>query len=888
MALVPGTRLGPYEILSPLGAGGMGEVYRARDTKLDRDVALKVLPAHLSTDSQAHARFENEAKAVAALSHPGILAIHDYGRIDGVSFAVTELLDGETLGCALRRGPLAPRKALDVATQLAEALSAAHEKGIVHRDVKPENVFLTRGGHAKLLDFGLAHTDATGPGAAGSHSPTAADLTTPGYLVGTVSYMSPEQAQGLPATSRSDQFSLGILLYEMLSGRRPFQGETAPEILTAILRAEPEPLDRLAPSTPAPVLLTVERLLSKDPEERFDSTRDLARDLAAWAKASPASSGALPVVRSARRSKATAWTRPVGAATALGAGALLVAVAAYRVGERAGPSAVPAPPAFDRFERLTSQPGAETDPALSPDGGTLAFAMSGDVWVQRVGGRNATNLTGDHSGFDGEPAWSPDGRQIAFRSERDGGGVYMMGATGESVRRVSAWGRSPDWYPDGRRLVVTSCVGAPYSVDPAEAELRSVDLATGALRTLARVFAFNPRVSPSGRRVAYCATRPGDFRRDIYTVPANASEKPEAPVPVTQDVAVDWSPFWSADGRFLYFASDRSGTMNLWCVAIDEATGRATGPPQPVPVPARAASRYSIARTGDRIAFTSDESVSTIERFPFDPKAEAVRGPAQIVYRSSTGIGNLRISPRGDLLAFNSFGRSDLWVVRTDGGGLRQLTDDPARDYFPSFSPDGQRLAFQSDRDGAIGVWTIGVDGSATACVATGPEKPGWPTWSPDGKSIAVDTASGLRLLRADASRDAALPPPLPKRGDGRRFLPDAWTKDARVLSGLLVRADGVRLGVATLDLDRMAYAVVSEAGGRSAFLSDGRRLLFAEDGAIVLVDTATGRRKSLVAADSGRKAFFPAVAPDDRDLFVLRTDVQSDIWLASRSGAHP
>ncbi len=231
MPLAPGTRLGPYEVLAPLGAGGMGEVWRARDTKLARDVALKVLPDHLADDPKALARFENEAKAVAALSHPHILAIHDFGRIDGVSFVVTELLEGETLRAALLRGPLPLRKALDVAAQLADALAAAHEKEIVHRDVKPENVILTKDGRAKLLDFGLAHHDTAFRSGDDTHSPTVSRNTDPGTILGTVAYMSPEQAQGHPAGYRSDQFSLGVVLYEMLSGKRPFHG--------AVLRRDP-------------------------------------------------------------------------------------------------------------------------------------------------------------------------------------------------------------------------------------------------------------------------------------------------------------------------------------------------------------------------------------------------------------------------------------------------------------------------------------------------------------------------------------------------------------------------------------------------------------------------------------------------------------------------
>jgi serine/threonine protein kinase len=250
--LAPGSRLGPYEILSLLGAGGMGEVFRARDTRLGRDVAVKVLPDHLRDDPKALARFESEARAVAALSHPNILALFDVGEASGVRYAVTELLEGETLRALLLRGPVPVRRALDVARPLADALAAAHAEGIVHRDLKPENVFLTRDGHVKLFDFGLARHFVAPLAPEETHSPTAPVLTDAGTVLGTVAYMSPEQARGLPADHRSDQFSLGVVLYEMLAGTRPFKGESGPEVLTAIIREEPSRWRRTPPRSRSP------------------------------------------------------------------------------------------------------------------------------------------------------------------------------------------------------------------------------------------------------------------------------------------------------------------------------------------------------------------------------------------------------------------------------------------------------------------------------------------------------------------------------------------------------------------------------------------------------------------------------------------------------------
>lgn len=340
MALAAGTRLGPYEILAPLGAGGMGEVYRARDTKLDRDVAIKVLPEHLSSHPQALSRFEREAKAIAALSHPNILAIHDFGSDSGTAYAVTELLHGTTLRERLRGGPIAVRKALDLGVQIAEGLAAAHEKGLVHRDVKPENLFVTTEGRAKILDFGLVHQEAEEPDAA----TTAIARTIPGTFLGTPAYASPEQALGRPIDFRSDQFALGSVFYEMLTGRRAFAQSSTPETLSAIIRDEPEPIATLNAGVPPPLRWIIERCLAKDPGERYVSTQDLARELRTIREhfveatrsdpVAPATSSSpvRPVKRLTRRQQVTG-------AAAIGL-LMIAAVGSYRslIAPRASPS----------------------------------------------------------------------------------------------------------------------------------------------------------------------------------------------------------------------------------------------------------------------------------------------------------------------------------------------------------------------------------------------------------------------------------------------------------------------------------------------------------------------------------------------------------------------
>ena len=295
MPLTPGTRLGPYEILSQLGAGGMGEVYRARDSRLERDVAIKVLPVHLAKDPDALARFEREAKAVAALSHPNILAIHDFGNDQGVSFTVTELLEGETIRGRLAQSPVPWRKAVEIGIATAEGLSAAHSKNIIHRDLKPENIFLTTDARVKILDFGLARV-----GAPLSNTPAAADaMTEPGTIMGTVDYMSPEQVRGVTAEATSDIFSLGAVLYEMICGQKVFSRGSAAETMSAILHEEPRQISRSGKSVPLELERVIHHCLEKNPQERFQSARDLAFALKATLTESGISKAAAPRAKKA-------------------------------------------------------------------------------------------------------------------------------------------------------------------------------------------------------------------------------------------------------------------------------------------------------------------------------------------------------------------------------------------------------------------------------------------------------------------------------------------------------------------------------------------------------------------------------------------------------------
>jgi len=877
MPLASGTRLGPYEILAPLGAGGMGEVYRARDPRLERDVAVKVLPEHFLDDDDSLHRFQSEAKAVAALSHPNIVAIFDTGQHGDQLYVVTELLEGETLRARLRQGPFGMRKAAEHAARVAEGLAAAHDKGIVHRDVKPENLFLLNDGRVKILDFGLARQDPLLKGSGDeSSSPTAAHPTNPGAMIGTVGYLSPEQARGDPADHRSDIFSLGAVLHEMLTGKRAFKGTSPAELLSSVLRDEPE-----APSTadariPHTLDLIVRHCLEKNPDERFQSARDLAFHLQSVSGTSASQRADALALAPKRR-----WQR----LAPLGLAGLVLLGAAFEIGRRVGVagggsrSAAPL-----SFRQVTDQPGQERQAQLAPDGANFVYVgdMAGnpDIWLQRVGGRNPVNLTADCPEADTAPAYSPDGERIAFRSERDSGGIFVMGSTGESVKRLTDFGFDPAWSPDGKQIVFSDHLGQDPWSRPGDGHLWLVPSGGGEIRQLTRELdAVQPRWSPGGSRIAFWGLRGNSGQRDLWTIPSDAKGEPVR-VSVTDDPAMDWNPVWSPDGRYLYFSSERGGSMNLWRTAIDESSGKTRGEPEPVTTPSRSSGSISFSRDGRQMMFVSSDRRSSILRLGLDPVTGRVSDPPRPVFRGSRVIYTQDISPKGDWIAFTTLGgREDLFVVKSDGTNYRQITDDAFRDRGPKWSPDGSRIAFYSDRSGRYETWTIRPDGSGLEQLTrtTGPSRTEV-TWSPDGKKIATndsvktwveDLAPPLDQRRAEA---------LPELEGGHALQPRSWSPDGTMLAGgvqFYVNPNSVTM---LYSFVTRKYSALAEGRGNPVWMRDSRRMLVARYDRIVLLDTRTGQATTVLpTATQGI-----SLSRDDRWLSFIESQIESDVWLAT------
>ena len=440
MRLVTGSRLGPYEVVAPIGHGGMGEVFRARDTRLGRDVALKVLPEAAHGDAERFQRFEREARAAGALNHPNVVVLYDVGSQDGAPYLVSELLEGETLRERLLRGPLSPQHAVEIAVQVARGLGAAHEKGIVHRDLKPENVFLTADGHAKILDFGLAKLLGPESPANGSE-PGAVAQTGSDVVVGTVGYMAPEQVRGEVVDGRADVFATGACLYEMLSGRRAFRAGSAAETMAAIVREEPPDLSSIRRGVVPQLDRIVRRCLEKQKAARFQSARDLAFALESLSGTSLAAGPGLLAGLASWRFAASLRRATVPLAT-LVAGALLGALLMARLGERPAP-----PPAV---LRALTHSGADSSPAASPDGQLVAFSSRrggrSRIWLKQIRGEGETALTNGPA--DTEPRFFPDGQSILFTrtDEKDGPSIWRVPVVGGEERRLFSEGRG------GRRV----------------------------------------------------------------------------------------------------------------------------------------------------------------------------------------------------------------------------------------------------------------------------------------------------------------------------------------------------------------------------------------------------------------------------------------------------
>ena len=723
-APLTGQIISHYRVLEKLGQGGMGVVWKARDTRLERFVALKTLPAERLADPERRKRFVLEAKAASALNHPNIVHVYDIADAGAVPFIAMEYVAGKTLDQLIGRKGLQMQQALKYAIQIADALARAHSAGIVHRDLKPSNIMVDEHGLIKLLDFGLAKLTETAPNNVGQTATIQASeqpRTEEGVIVGTVAYMSPEQAQGKHLDARSDIFSFGSVLYEMTTGRRAFQGETKLSTLSAILEREPTPVSTVVPKTPPELEKLIARCLRKSPERRIQHMGDVKLALEELKEESE--SGGLAAHRAAPRRRGLPW-----GVVALG----LVVVAGITVWFLTRPSGTPAAALVP--VPLTSYPGDEVLPTFSPDGNQVAFVWDGpkqnneDIYVKLIGTEPPVRLTSDPAD-DISPAWSPDGRFIAFlrvlSSEKIA--IFLIPAIGGPERKVAElsgsttiWrGRDLSWFPNGKWLVAAyEPAGEPSALFLVSVEGGEMRKLTAPPQNLGRYYGDQqPAVSPDGRAVVFSRNFEGQLS-DLYILELSEDLSPKGqPKRVTFDGA-SWGPAWTEDGQGIVLTSGSVHSPSLSKMVLSPRGWRA-GKPQRLAFAGEAVGQPAISRTG-RLAYAHSSVDTDIWRLDLGggtraaPQTKASK-PAVKLIASTRWEQNPTYSPDGKRIAFasNRSGSFEIWVCNSDGSNAVQLTSLGGTHYTadPRWSPDGRWIFFGSEQEGHRRTYVISSDG---------------------------------------------------------------------------------------------------------------------------------------------------------------------------------
>jgi Tol biopolymer transport system component/predicted Ser/Thr protein kinase len=774
--LNPGQRIGHYKILSLLGAGGMGEVYLAQDTKLGREIALKLLPARFTTDGNRLRRFEQEARVASALNHPNICMIHEVGETeDDRHYIAMEYVDGVPLRQRMTEARLKLSEVLDVAVQVVSGLAAAHEVRVVHRDVKPENIMLRHDGYVKVLDFGLAKlteqptTDVTTPAGARVKTDT-------GVVMGTSRYMSPEQARGLSVDARTDIWSLGVVLYEMAACRVPFEGATTSDVIVSILEGEPPPLAQFSPEAPAELQRIISKTLNKDREQRYQTAKDLLIDVRSLKQDLELEAKLEQSLQPDSRDRAVlsaSATTPVPLPPPrwwanrliwLSAAVILVVGVAVRFylsrlsSESSSRSSSKSSLPPMKVVPFTSFSGRKSDPAFSPDGNQIAFSWDGqkgdnfDIYVKLINAGTPLRLT-THPGIDTSPTWSPDGRYIAFaRFSESEKGIFIIPALGGTERKLYTpdWAEASDsglaWSSDGKYLafIDRGLPQSPYGIWLLLVENNERRQLTWP--PLGNDGDLHPAFSPGGETMAFIRSVSGGVD-DIYSVPIGGGE----PRRLTSDNHPIPGLAWTADGREIVFPSDRGGDFGLWRISA------AGGPPERLTVGGDSAFQPSISRQGNRLAYVRwlvDENIWRIEL----PNSK-VRSNSQTKLIASTMVeAGPQYSPDGRKIAFESYSlysdrSSEIWVCDSEGLNAIQLTSLDRKTGTPRWSPDGRQIAFDSVAETHSAIYVINAEGGSPRRITTGTSEDVVPSWSRDGQWIyfASNRTGDFQVWKAPA-----------------------------------------------------------------------------------------------------------------------------------------
>ena len=838
------SRLGPYEILQRLGAGGMGEVYKARDTRLDRTVAIKVLGAHHSGSAEMRSRFEREARAISALGHPHICTLHDVGEQEGVDYLVMEYLEGESLAQRLGRGPLPLDQALRIAIEIASALERAHRQGIVHRDLKPANVMLTKTG-AKLLDFGLAKTAPLGTLVPAETTPagvpTRLPLTTAGVILGTLQYMAPEQLEGLEADARSDVFAFGAVLYEMVTGRAPFGGGSQASVIASILERQPPALSALQPVTPPALERLVAVCLAKAPDDRWQSAQDVRLQLQQIATEVGEGTATAADTSRARGRERWAW------------GALAAALAALALWLAAGRGVGPEERAPLRLAVVPPAGVSSTGPfALSPDGAQVAFVGSGadgigKLWVRSLDALEAKALPGSEDAA--LPFWSPDSRSLGFFAQRQLKRIELAGGPPEVLVEISD-ARGGCWSAAGGGTIVYSphAGGGLFRISAAggtPVALTQLDAARG--ESSHRW----PSLGPGGREVLYLALASRGERYSVLAVPVDGAAAPR------RVVAADSGALWTPPGTLL-FARGRT--------LLAQTVGEGLEPSgQPLPV---AEDVWRDPDVDGLYAFSASAAGAVAHRQGGVEETRLVwydRAGKELGELGPAGLGSVvSLSPDGSRVA-RSFKESGgtatgIWLLEAEGGAATRLTFNGWNDIFPVWSPDGTRIAFASDRDGPYNLFVKPADGSGAESELLSSPLWDFPAdWSPDGRLLLFTRRDPRTKSDVWALELGEEGKPRQLLGSEADELQPAFSPDGRHMAYISDASGRSEVYVQAMPPTSAKWQVSAAGGFQPQWRADGRELYYLAPDLTLMV----------VEVDPGAPSF---TAGTPRPLFVTRS----------------
>ncbi len=911
-----GQTLNHYEIIEKLGQGGIGDVYRARDTKLGRDVALKVLPETLTADPARHARFHREAQLLAAFEHPHVASIYSLEDDGDIHFLVLELVEGEDLSTRLQRGPIPPDEAMEVARQVAEALEAAHAKDIIHRDLKPANIKLTPAGQAMVLDFGLAKvredSAAQDDQTILSDSPTIApDMTREGTVLGTAAYMSPEQARGHQVDERTDIWAFGCVFYEMLTGKAAFRGDSVSDILASVLRSEPDPAS-LPAALPVAVRRLLRRCLRKDKKQRLHHIADARIAIEdTLVENDPSGISDLSAFGAVMANDSTLSTATAGGGRrpwpmVLAVLGWLTAIALAIV--LWPQNTIQHQPT--RLDSLTFS-GRDWAPDASPDGSMIAFVSDRDghhsrIWLKQLSGGAEAPLT---VGPDDLPRFSPDGSQVLF--VRDEGGVrnlYRQSVVGGQPRKLLGDVLEADWSPDGTEVAFIRMASEDgdnlFYVGAA-------DVQTGHERILTRILnrtSYGIRWAPDGQYIALCLT---SLTGNVAEASSLSLIDSETGVVERLEITNWWGPFtapdWSPSGRSLVVgqaADVLAHVSDSPCQVMEyDLDSDQTRPlfwlPLRLPRGGWGFSSLAILDT-DRLVI--DEETGLAELHEYSIEDGTVSATPKVLTRSLGRDRQPAYSPDGKQIVFSSNrnGNIDLWTLDRTTGVIHQLTDDPSDDWDPAFTPDGQRVLWSSSRSGSLEIWGANADGSQARQITQDGVDAENPTMTRDGQWIVYssnnDTKRGIWKIRPDGSEATRIV-------DVSSLLPEV-SPDGRHALYVVFHSLNFQVRVVEIETGRVVPFVIDVATverhqtvtfGRARWSADGSAIIFVsqnQDGDIGLhiqdfspeLDTLDSRRElmgfgSITAVES------MGLSPDGRSLTVSATSQRLVLKLASHVG---